>query len=58
MAPHINSMRENLAADLGARIDTISVKATTTEKLGFTGKEQGIAVYAVVLLEKFVRDTK
>ena len=52
MASHINHMRENLAVDLKTQLKNISVKATTTEKLGFTGKEQGIAVYAVVLLEK------
>lgn len=58
MSDHIDAMRENLAADLRASNNQISVKATTTEKLGFTGKEEGIAVYAVVLLEKFERDTK
>lgn len=58
MAPHIEAMRENLAADLKSHNSQISVKATTTEKLGFTGKEKGVAVYAVVLLEKFERDTK
>lgn len=51
MAPHIESMRSNIAADLGLQIDQISVKATTTEKLGFVGQKQGIAVDAVVLLE-------
>jgi 2-C-methyl-D-erythritol 2,4-cyclodiphosphate synthase len=58
MADHIDAMRENLATDLRASNNQISVKATTTEKLGFAGKEEGIAVYAVVLLEKFERDTK
>ena len=58
MAAHIDAMRENLAADLHSKIDQISVKATTTEKLGFAGKEEGIAVYAVVLLKKFERETK
>ncbi len=58
IAPHINIMRENLAADLNVKKNQISVKATTTEKLGFTGKEEGIAVYAVVLLDKVYKDTK
>ena len=50
MAPHINTMRETLAAILNVPVDVVSVKATTTEKLGFTGREEGIATYAVVLL--------
>lgn len=58
MAPHIDAMRENIATDLKSKNTQISVKATTTEKLGFTGKEEGIAVYAVVLLEKIERETK
>ncbi len=58
MAPHIQSMRKNLAEDLKTQISNVSVKATTTEKLGFVGMEQGIAVYAVVLLEKIIKDTK
>ncbi len=58
MAPHVLSMRKNLADDLNLSIDRVSVKATTTEKLGFTGREEGIAVYVVVLLEAFERDSK
>jgi len=52
LAPHISVMRENIAAVLGADIDRVNVKATTTEKLGFAGREEGIAAYAVVLLER------
>lgn len=51
MAPHITAMRHNLAADLQAERSRVNVKATTTEKLGFAGREEGIAVHAVVLLE-------
>lgn len=50
MAPHIESMRLNLSADLGCSMDQINIKATTTEKLGFVGREEGIACHAVVLL--------
>lgn len=50
MAPHINAMRENLAADLHCSIEHINVKATTTERLGFEGRKEGISAHAVVLL--------
>jgi 2-C-methyl-D-erythritol 2,4-cyclodiphosphate synthase len=51
MAPHIKAMRDNLAADLGCDIGQINIKATTTEKLGFAGREEGIACHAVALLQ-------
>jgi 2-C-methyl-D-erythritol 2,4-cyclodiphosphate synthase len=52
IGPHVEAMREAMAADLGASAAQISVKATTTEKLGFTGRGEGIAAQAVVLLAK------
>ncbi|MEY3190351.1 MAG: hypothetical protein RIS10_468 [Pseudomonadota bacterium] len=52
MAPYIVAMCVNIAADLNIDVDFINVKATTTEKLGFEGRKEGIAVQAVVLIEK------
>lgn len=52
VGPHAQAMRDNLAADLASQPDRISVKATTTEKLGFCGRGEGIAAQACVLLER------
>ena len=51
MAPHIQTMRENIARALEIEINQVNVKATTEEKLGFTGTEQGISSYAAALIE-------
>lgn len=50
MAPYILRMREILSQDLETQLENINIKATTTEKMGFIGRKEGIAVYAVVLL--------
>lgn len=52
MNPRIPEMKEVLAEVMGIDVDDVSIKATTTEKLGFTGREEGISAYAVVLVEK------
>lgn len=56
MAPHIGQMRANIAADLGIAPDAVSVKATTTERLGFTGRGEGIAAQASALLAATPRE--
>lgn len=53
MAPHIDDMRASIAQCLKTGIENVNVKATTTEKLGFVGREEGIACHAVVLMESF-----
>ncbi len=51
LMPYLNAMIANISADLDLLTNQINIKATTTENLGFTGREEGIAVYAIVLLE-------
>jgi len=53
VSPHVEQMRANLAADLGLPVDRINIKGTTTEAMGFTGRREGIAALAVVLLEEW-----
>lgn len=52
LAPHINAMKQNLAKDMDVDMGCVNVKATTTEKLGFTGREEGIAAHAVCIIVK------
>lgn len=52
LTPHIPQMKENIATDLGVEANSVNVKATTTDGLGFCGQEQGIAAYVVVLLAR------
>ncbi len=52
IGPHREAMRQSVAALTGAALDQISIKATTTERLGFTGREEGIAAQAAVLIQK------
>ena len=50
IAPYVAQMRETLALVMGVPVDAVSIKATTTERLGFTGREEGVEAYAAVLL--------
>jgi len=54
LAPYIDEMRRNIADTLGIAVEQISIKATTTEGLGFEGREEGISAQAVCLIEKFL----
>ena len=51
--PHIPAMQQTLAEVMGIDTDAVSIKATTSEKMGFVGREEGITAYAVVLIEKW-----
>lgn len=52
LRPHIDAMRSAIASVIGIDVDRVSVKATTTEHLGFEGREEGVSVHSVVLLQK------
>lgn len=55
LAPHIEKMRENIAGALNCEVDRVSVKATTEEHMGFTGRKEGISAHAVCLIEELPR---
>ncbi len=52
MAEHIVTMKKNIAEDLAVSVDQVNIKATTTEKLGFLGRKEGIAAHTVIILER------
>ena len=52
IAPHIEAMRESLSSVMGIPVDDISIKATTNEKMGYVGRQEGICAHAVALIEK------
>ena len=52
LRPYIDSMREKIAETLDMNLEQVSIKATTEERLGFTGREEGVKAYAVALLER------
>jgi len=52
LAPHISEMKAKLAPIMGLALDAVNLKATTTEQMGFTGRGEGIAAYAVVLVSR------
>ncbi|MCG5524739.1 2-C-methyl-D-erythritol 2,4-cyclodiphosphate synthase [Ectothiorhodospira haloalkaliphila] len=52
MSPHVDRMRAHIAEDLGVEVEQVNVKATTTERLGFVGRKEGIEAHAVVLLTR------
>lgn len=56
MAEHIVTMKKNIAEDLAVSVDQVNIKATTTEKLGFLGREEGIAAHTVIILERMWLD--
>ena len=56
ISPYISEMRDNLSSDLNVALDQVSVKATTTEKLGFIGKGEGVAAFAVVSLVPIIEE--